>query len=254
MSLKTLQELFSHLLTQPMEVPLSQNSCFFIRPSKSLSSQERLEIYRKQYWGRLIQAMEKIFPSVASYLGEKKFQKEFAVPYLTDFPPNHWALRYLGKNIESWLSSKNTLDSLTYELACVDYAYQKALWTSENTNKISELKNPETLLATPLSLQPYLSLIEASENIMEIRGSLIKKNANPPLQKREKAFFIFYRNSNQEPCWKKVSYNQFALLKNFQKGDSIQNALKNGAKYIPDPLKIPFWFKEWTAHQWFIFS
>ena len=47
----------------------------FIRPNDRLSSFERLEIYNRQYWFRLISAVTEDFPSVAALLGDRSFER-----------------------------------------------------------------------------------------------------------------------------------------------------------------------------------
>src|SRR5579872_6181578 len=45
----------------------------FIKPNDRLTSFERLEIYNRQYWFRLLSALSEDFPGLRSVLGEKQF-------------------------------------------------------------------------------------------------------------------------------------------------------------------------------------
>ena len=45
----------------------------YVKPNDRLTSFERLEIYNRQYWFRVIGAVSEDFPALAAVLGSKKF-------------------------------------------------------------------------------------------------------------------------------------------------------------------------------------
>jgi hypothetical protein len=47
----------------------------YIKPNERLSSFERLEIYNRQYWFRVIGAVAEDFPALSALVGEKKFDR-----------------------------------------------------------------------------------------------------------------------------------------------------------------------------------
>src|ERR1700761_210105 len=53
----------------------------FIKPNDRLSSFDRLEIYNKQYWFRLLDCLHDDYPGVRAVLGTKKFT-HLATAYL----------------------------------------------------------------------------------------------------------------------------------------------------------------------------
>ncbi len=67
----------------------------FIKPNDRLSSFERLEIYNKQYWFRLLDCLYEDFPGLRTLTGEKRFH-DMSVAYLTKYPSNSYSLRDLG--------------------------------------------------------------------------------------------------------------------------------------------------------------
>ncbi len=57
----------------------------FIKPNDRLTSFERLEIYNRQYWFRLLSALAEDFPGLRSVLGEKQFDA-MCKAYIVDCP------------------------------------------------------------------------------------------------------------------------------------------------------------------------
>src|SRR5216683_4172940 len=74
----------------------------YIKPNDRLTSFERLEIYNRQYWFRLLSGMIEDFPGLRAVLGERRFE-EMCKAYITDCPSQSFTLRNLGARLESWL-------------------------------------------------------------------------------------------------------------------------------------------------------
>jgi len=84
----------------------------FIKPNDRLSSFERLEIYNRQYWFRLLSSMIEDFPVCARCVGDRKFEA-MSRAYLVDCPSQSFTLRNLGARLETcfekhpkWAGSK----------------------------------------------------------------------------------------------------------------------------------------------------
>src|ERR1700739_2798826 len=75
-----------------------------IRPNDRLTSFQRLEIYNRQYWFRIISSMCDDFEGLRSLLGDKQFHK-LMIAYLSEHPSTSFTLRNLGLKLESWLSA-----------------------------------------------------------------------------------------------------------------------------------------------------
>jgi hypothetical protein len=69
----------------------------YIKPNATLTSFERLEIYNRQYWFRVIDAVSEDFPALSAVVGAKRFEA-LAAAYLRDHPSTSFTLRNLGKN------------------------------------------------------------------------------------------------------------------------------------------------------------
>src|SRR5258708_34518955 len=74
----------------------------FVKPNERLTSFERLEIYNRQYWFRLLSSMIEDFPGLRAVLGGRRFE-EMCKAYITDCPSRSFTLRNLCARLESWL-------------------------------------------------------------------------------------------------------------------------------------------------------
>src|SRR5499425_27304 len=82
--------------------PMAQLAAQIIKPNDRLTSFERLEIYNRQYWFRILSAFAEDFPGLRAVLGGRRFDA-VAKAYLTDCPSPSFTLRNLGSRLESWL-------------------------------------------------------------------------------------------------------------------------------------------------------
>ena len=73
-----------------------------IKPNDRLTSFERLEIYSRQYWFRVLDALADDFPGLRAVLGDRRFDA-LAKRYLTDCPSRSFTMRDLGSQLEVWL-------------------------------------------------------------------------------------------------------------------------------------------------------
>ncbi len=75
-----------------------------IVPSRKLGSLERLEIYNRQYWFRVLDSLREDFPALARLTGDAGF-RQFAESYLQQHPSRSFTLRDLGSHLSLWLES-----------------------------------------------------------------------------------------------------------------------------------------------------
>src|SRR5271163_1404880 len=76
----------------------------YIKPNVLLNSFERLEIYNRQYWFRVIGAVSEDFPALSAVLGQEKFDS-LVLAYLRENPSTSFSLRNLGARLPAWLAS-----------------------------------------------------------------------------------------------------------------------------------------------------
>src|SRR5713226_8218028 len=114
MKLKTLQRTMARAVMQPLTRsermqqtapdgrPMRAYAARFIKPNDRLTSFERLEIYNRQYWFRLLSSMMEDFPGLRSVLGDRRFEA-MSKAYIVECPSRSFTLRNLGAQLGSWL-------------------------------------------------------------------------------------------------------------------------------------------------------
>src|SRR5580704_13536505 len=88
--------------TAPDGRSLRKVAAEIIKPNDRLTSFERLEIYNRQYWFRVLSAFAEDFPGLRAVLGERCFDAT-AKAYINDCPSRSFTLRNLGSKLEVWL-------------------------------------------------------------------------------------------------------------------------------------------------------
>ena len=74
----------------------------FIKPNDRLTSLERIEIYNRQYWFRLIDCLYEDYPGLQAVLGRKRFNKLINA-YLVQHPSRSFTLRNLGRRLGEFI-------------------------------------------------------------------------------------------------------------------------------------------------------
>src|SRR5262250_213478 len=97
MSLDQLQREMFEIIRQPLTAdermrtrtldgrPTKEIVDRIIKPNDRLTSVERLEIYNRVYWFRILSALADDFPGLRAVVGQKRFDKLIAA-YLSDRP------------------------------------------------------------------------------------------------------------------------------------------------------------------------
>jgi hypothetical protein len=75
---------------------MSGIAALYVKPSSHLSSFERLEIYNKQYWFRVIGAVSEDYPALQAVLGQKRFDA-LVLAYLRRTLPRRSLFAILGQ-------------------------------------------------------------------------------------------------------------------------------------------------------------
>jgi len=87
-----------------------------IKPNDRLSSFERLEIYNRVYWFRILSAMADDFPGLRAVIGQRNFD-QLLIAYLSDCPSESFTLRNLGSRLQAWLRNHREFAPKTERIA-----------------------------------------------------------------------------------------------------------------------------------------
>lgn len=253
-----------------------------IKPNDRLTSVERLEIYNRVYWFRILSSLAEDFPGLRAIIGQKTFDR-LLVAYLTERPSQSFTLRNLGARLETWLgqhpefAGKNqriALDMVRLEWTDID------VFDSEELPKIASQDDLAALGEDPVfQLQPYLRLLDLAypvdDLLLEIRRD--EEGAEPEsdiasnvvmmeparrrhrklrsLPKPKKVYLAVHRQEN-EVYFKRLQPEAFALLRALQQGKPLSEAIAESVNWTRQKVefitvRMHDWFANWSTLGWF---
>jgi Putative DNA-binding domain len=248
-----------------------------IKPNDRLTSFERLEIYNRQYWFRVLSGFAEDFPGLRAVLGGRRFDS-MAKAYLTDCPSQSFTLRNLGSRLEGWLRKHSrwagTRQNLAVDMARLEWADIEAF-----DGKMETPLKPEDLAgANPaklrLRLQPYVSLIDlrypVDDLLLEVRRDAddldVASNAFSEKHKRKRVgavaklkasplYLTVYR-LDEEVYFRRLEREEFLILSALEAGKSLNAAIDVGLQKSPlaaeeRAAQVEKWFRTWSALGWF---
>jgi hypothetical protein len=260
--------------------PTRKVAADFIKPNDRLSSFERLEIYNRQYWFRLLDCLHDDYPGVRAILGTKKFTG-LATAYLTKYQSNSYTMRDLGDRLEqfireepSWTTPRELLAS---DMAKFEWAQTVAFdGPSKRTVVADDLLGTSADELT-LCLQPYLSLLHLNYAVDDfliavkrdeqdaLRGEASNAIHSAPrashrrkpvrLPKKQQVFLAVHRYDNQVYS-KRLEPEEYQILTAMGRGETVAAAcetaiLQSSKTDLNWTDTVKNWFDTWTALGWF---
>jgi hypothetical protein len=239
-----------------------------IAPNSKLSAFERLEVYNRQYWFRLFEALDTDYPALIKLVGNARF-RELAEAYISDCPSQSYTLRDLGNRMVDWLSAHRPFAG-EYPAAAVDVA--KLEWAYVEAFDAAELPpaKAEELAAAgekaKLSLQPHIRFVELQTAVDEFTA----KAHDLPFGRREKRLRRFgkdrfqptapfsvavYRKDDQV-AQLPLDAEAVTLLKAISDGKPLGDALEaafTGSSIAAEAMvpRLQQWFRAWSGFEWF---
>jgi hypothetical protein len=260
--------------------PMKAIASDFIKPNDRLSSFERLEIYNRQYWFRVLDCLYDDYPGLRAVVGERRFMK-LATAYLTQYPSDSYTLRDLGNRLEQFLRAEPHWSAPREELALDMVRFEWAQVVAFD-GPAKPPVTPDDILDTPpsklqLGLQPYLTLLELDFAVDDfliavkkresdvLRGEASNAMNGAPKSavgqkrvrypKREKVNLAVHRHDNML-YYKRLDQEAFAILTSLSRGITVEDACveavtaskRTNVDWSPE---IKAWFDAWSALGWF---
>lgn len=278
-SLTKLQAWFGKVIAQPIDEnscinpksptgkPIEEEAKAFIKPSKTLSPKDRIQIYNQQYWWRLLNIMHENFPLVTRLFGYFDFNQTIAIPYLEKYPPSHWSLALLGDTLAEWIEANYQEDdkTLVLESARLDWAYNASFIAKElkaiDIIKATTEEEGSCLLTQKVMLQPHLFLLEMKHDLIPFRNIVLHEDGDYyldhdfPKLKKQKKHIVVYRSPSMHIEWKEISHEESIVLGKFREANSIEEVCswletQEGPLLSEAEKNLLHWFQEWTALGW----
>jgi hypothetical protein len=125
LTLRTQQEWFLAVVSTPESEPApvdEQSAPRLVTPSNTLSSLERLEIYRRGYHARLIECLVDDYPVLQHALGEEAFET-LCRAYIARYPSTAPSLNYYGRHMAELCATQSLPEpAFAADLATLEWA------------------------------------------------------------------------------------------------------------------------------------
>jgi hypothetical protein len=247
----------------------------YIKPNELLSSFERLEIYNRQYWFRVIAAVAEDFPALNAVMGEKAFNG-MVLAYLRENPSTSFTLRNLGSRLPQWLAEHREFSQrrhkLLLDVARLEWAYVEAF----DRVALAPLTAQDLVglgADSRLFLQHHIQLLELNYPVDELvlavhreRGPSdiasnavserkATKRARLPKMSRAEVFLVVHRYENSV-YYRRIEQENFLLLSALEQGLCLGDALEASFRNSKLPgeeqaMKIQSYFAHASELGWF---
>jgi hypothetical protein len=249
----------------------------FIKPNDRLTAFERLEIYNKQYWFRVLSGFAEDFPGLRAVLGERKFDA-VAKAYLIDCPSQSFTLRNLGSRIEPWLCKHAKMlgdrAALAVDMARLEWADIDAFDGLADDGLRQEDLAAANAARLRLRLQPYIHLLDlrypVDDLLIEVRKGAeelnVSSNAFSERQKRKRVkqvaalkpaeIFLAVHRVDEEVFFRRLEREEYRILAALRDGKTLGGALEAAWRGSAIPLgkrqeHVQRWFQVWSSLGWF---
>lgn len=246
----------------------------FIAPNSRLTAFERLEIYNRQYWFRVLSALAEDFAALNAVIGSRAFDR-LSVDYLSAHPSRSFTLRNLGSHLPEWLVANpgyaGRRHRLAVDVARIEWAFVQAFDSAER--EPLTIDQIATLDANSrLALQPHVQLIalgypaddlvlnlhqrekrQASEAGVRHEGSAEHPMKIPRLRRR--STWVAAHRVEMSVYYRRLQREEFFTLTAMAQGAPLAEAITSGFadSRIPETRRakcIQQWFATWAELGW----
>jgi len=260
--------------TAPDGRAMTEVASSFVAPNSRLSAFERLEIYNRQYWFRVLGALAEDFPGLRAVLGGSRFEA-MSVAYLSAHPSRSFTLRNLGSKLVEWLGGHaewgGRRHALALEVARVEWAFVEAFDNGERTpltlDQITTLDG-----GSRLALQPHVRLLALAYRADEIVLALHQRDKRqtseagvkqdeimeaparlPKLRRR--ATWVAAHRVDFNVYYRRLEREEFVTLMAIREGKPLIEALSSGfaeSRMVEAqrPSRVREWFTAWAELGW----
>jgi len=286
MSLEQIQREMAHAVMTPLTPDeemrketldghsMARVAASFIAPNTRLSAFDRLEIYNRQYWFRVLGALAEDFPALRSVIGSRAFDA-MSVAYLNAHPNRSFTLRNLGSRLSDWLIANphfaGRRASLAVDVVRIEWAFIEAFDGAEHEpltiEQIATLDG-----SSHLALQPHLQLVELEYPVDDLVLNLHKQEkrqtteaglqhddqdhapAKLPALRRKSTWLAAHR-VDFSVYYLRLKRGEFHTLRAISAGRPLAEAIEAGitTARVPSarrPQLVRQWFTAWAELGW----
>jgi len=277
-----LQRLMTNILVRPLTKDdglqpkwidgrdMAEVAAEFIKPNDRLTPFERLQLYNRMYWFRLLDNMHDDNPGLRAVLGDKRFTKLIEA-YLTKFPSRSFTLRNLSSRLTQFLRDEPQWTAPDTALAIDVSRFEWAQTQAFDGASLPVLTAAEIARTPPerlrMCLQPYVTLLELDypvdnyviavkqRNVLRTEASNTMESARAVTkQKRvarprpERVYVAVHRLDNRL-YYKRLERPAFLVLQALNAGQPLAKAITAAGRGVK-PEQVGQWFSIWMELGW----
>jgi hypothetical protein len=274
----------THALVRPLTVtdglqekwidgrPMAEVAAEFIKPNERLTAFDRLQLYNRMYWFRLIDCVYDDNPGLQALLGEKKFAR-FVRAFLAKYPSRSFTLRNLCSRLEQFVHEEPSWTAPHTALAAEMARFEWAQTVAFDGEARPVLTTGEIAGTPParlrLGLQPYLTLLSLEHPVDDYVIAVKKRDAlrsaasntsesarktapsprkvSPP---RRGPVWVAVHRVNNLLYYKRLEAPAFRILYALQAGRTLTQAIATAGASVT-PQQVQSWFATWMELGWF---
>jgi len=252
---------------RPDGVRMEREAAAFIKPNDRMTALERLEIYNRQYWFRVLGSLAEDFPGLRAVLGRTRFDS-LSRAYLVECPSRSFTLRNLGSRLPAWLAEHpqwiEPRGRLALDTARLEWAHIEAF---DEAAEPALTAGDLTLLGatTRLALQPHIRLLHLAYPVHQLltglHRDLDRAGCHGPRPVRratasEEETFLAVHRFDQTVFYKPLAAEAYRILRALQSGAPLGEALE---AFEPSAMaeagRADFLrqaFHDWASFGWFV--
>jgi hypothetical protein len=241
--------------------------------SQALTALDRLEIYNRAYFARLVECLREEYPVLLHALGDEAFDS-FAVGYLQEHPSRSYTLNDLGTKFPSYLEESRPTSlrvdpggaagpswpDFLIDLAWLELTYNEVfdgpgvegqpLLEVERVRSVPPERWPDARLV-PV---PCLRLLALRHPVHKYFRA-VRRKKQPAIPQPAETFLAVTRREYVVRRYE-LSRLQYVLLAALTAGHSVGQAIdKTASAAGPDldrlAVHLHAWFRDWTAEGFF---
>jgi hypothetical protein len=246
----------------------------FIAPNSRLTAFERLEIYNRQYWFRVLTGLAEDFVALRAVLGSRRFGA-LSVAYLTEHPSRSFTMRNIGSHLPAWLAAHPSFagrrHALAVDIAKIEWAFVVAFDSAERT-PLSLEKIAALDASSRLSLQPHIELMQlnypAEDLVLELHqrekrqtseaGVGSDEEDQPPAKLprvRRKPTWLAAHRVEYSVYYLRLEREAWQILDALGQGKTLADAIEAGFADSRIPAarraaRLQKWFNQWAGLGW----
>jgi hypothetical protein len=235
------------------EIPLRE-SLHFVVPSRSLTSIERVGIYKEMYFLRLYDAIKMDYETVCHFLGEKKF-RDLIKEYIKVYPSRSYNMNRLSDNLPEFIRTRSGLTRSEFlsDLARLELAMSQIMDSQE-----SPVLTREAIASVPdeawenARLKPIdaFRLLSFRYPVNAYLQSVRDEEPSPKMGRKD-SWVLVYRSNYVVWRWE-LSRPAHDLLQGLAEGKPLGEAILTVTERYPGrsntwSKQLFKWFNDWIS-------